>query len=208
VPKIPRSSLGIRALQTSFSACRFGTRRAEAKAFVDVLVGRGGIMTRHHSRSVLVPASAGEVFAYVDDHARLSSHMSQSSWMMGGGRMTVDLDEAKGQAVGSHIRLTGSVLGMRVFLDEVVTRREPPHYKVWETVGRPQLLVIGRYRMGVEVTPQDEGARVRVFIDYDRPEGWITRVLGYFFGGLYSKWCVDQMLDGVSGHFAVRLAAA
>jgi hypothetical protein len=45
--------------------------------------------------------------------------------MLGGGRMTVDLDEAKGRAVGSHIRLSGRVFGASVYLDEVVTRRDP-----------------------------------------------------------------------------------
>jgi hypothetical protein len=53
----------------------------------------------------LIPAPPEQVFAFVDDHSRFSSHMSQSSWMMGGGRMSIELDEAKGQAVGSHIRL-------------------------------------------------------------------------------------------------------
>jgi hypothetical protein len=97
----------------------------------------------HHESSVFIDGAAEDVFAFVDDHSRFSSHMSESSWMMGDGRMTVDLDEAKGQAVGSHIRLSGRVFGVSVYLDEVVTRRDPPANKVWETVGAPRLLVIG-----------------------------------------------------------------
>lgn len=40
---------------------------------------------RHDEESLLISASPEDVFAYVDDHKRFSSHMNQSSWMMGGG---------------------------------------------------------------------------------------------------------------------------
>ncbi|HEU4692090.1 MAG TPA: SRPBCC family protein, partial [Vicinamibacterales bacterium] len=94
---------------------------------------------RHFESSAFIDASAEHVFAFVDDHSRFSSHMNESSWMMGGGRMSVELDEAKGQAAGSHIRLSGRVFGISLYLDEVVTRRDPPTNKVWETVGAPRL---------------------------------------------------------------------
>ncbi len=104
---------------------------------------------RHYEDSMLTSASPGELFAYIDDHARFSSHMSQSSWMMGGGRMDVSVDEGSGQKVGSHIRLSGTAFGIKLFLDEVVTRHEPPRIKTWETVGDLRLLVIGHYGMGI-----------------------------------------------------------
>ena len=163
---------------------------------------------RHRESAALIDASPPEVFAFVDDHARFSLHMSKSSWMMGGGRMSIDLDATKGQALGSHIRLNGTVLGIRLCLDEVVTRRSPPTDKVWETVGAPRLLVIGSYTMGIQITPENGGARLRVFLDYDLPTGWATRWLGFLFGGLYARWCVQQMLTGASKHFNRRGAAA
>jgi hypothetical protein len=61
---------------------------------------------RHREGAVLIAGTPDE--AFVDDHSRFASHMSQSSWMMGGGRMLVDVDGAKGRAVGSHIRLKSS----------------------------------------------------------------------------------------------------
>ena len=74
--------------------------------------------------------------------------------------MSIDLDAAKGQTVGSHIRLSGTVFGIRLSLDEVVTRRRPPTDKVWETVGTPRLLVIGCYTMGIQITPESDGSRL------------------------------------------------
>lgn len=163
---------------------------------------------RHWESSAFINASPEDVFAFVDDHSRFSSHMSESSWMMGGGHMVVELDEANGQAVGSHIRLGGRIFGVSLYLDEVVTRRDPPTNKEWETVGAPRLLVIGAYSMGVQVTPEPGGSRLRVFIDYRLPDGRVTRWLGWLFGRLYARWCVDQMLTGVVKQLVPRAAAA
>ena len=161
----------------------------------------------HRERSQFVAATPSQVFDFVDDHSRLSSHMEKSSWMMGGGRMSIETDDAKGQAVGSHIRMGGRVFGLRIFLDEVVIRRDPPHHKAWETVGPPKLLVIGPYRMGFDIRPSKGGSDVRVFIDYDLPSGLVTRWLGRLFGNWYAKWCVDQMLNGAVETFESKAAA-
>ena len=83
--------------------------------------------------------------------------------------MNIDQDEGRGQKVGSRIRIAGSVLGINLAVDETVIERDPPRRKVWETIGVPRLLVIGHYRMGFEVTPTDDAARLRVFIDYSLP---------------------------------------
>lgn len=56
-------------------------------------------MARHREGSVVIYALPDEIFAFVDDQSRLSSHMSESSWMMGGGGMTIEFDDAKGQTV-------------------------------------------------------------------------------------------------------------
>jgi hypothetical protein len=93
--------------------------------------------------------------------------------------------------------LSGRVFGVRIHLDEVVTRRNPPTEKVWATVGAPRLLVIGEYEMGVQITQDPGCSRVRVFINYELPTGRATYWLGRLFGPFYAKWCVNQMLAGV-----------
>ncbi len=158
---------------------------------------------KHYEDSTLVSASPEKVFNYVDDHSNFSSHMSESSWMMGGGRMEVQTDEGHGQKVGSHIRLNGKVLGINLFLDEVITQHDPPYRKAWQTVGNINLLVIGHYGMGMEIKPEGSSSRFRVSIDYELPKSLNTRWLGYLFGGIYAKWCVSQMIKGVSEHFTV-----
>ena len=159
-------------------------------------------LAHHYETSALVQAPMDQVFAHVDDHTRLSSHMSRFSWMMGGGQMKIEIDSGHGQKVGSRIRLAGKVFGMRLSVEEVVTEPDPPHRKVWETTGSPRLLVIDRYRMGFEVTPQENGALLRVYIDYALPESAPARWFGYLLGRYYARWCTQRMVDDAVKHFA------
>ena|SRR3989344_2100338 len=159
---------------------------------------------RHFDASISVPATSAEVFAYADDHKNFSSHMNQSSWMMTGGKMTTEVDKGRGQEIGSHIKMRGNVLGLELSLDEVITEHNPPHRKVWKTVGEPKLLVIGNYSLGFEINPEKEKSHVTVFIDYDLPVSPRTRFLGYLFGNVYTKWCVEQMLSGITQQFSKK----
>jgi hypothetical protein len=154
---------------------------------------------KQYEESAVINANAEDVFAYVDDHARLSSHMSQSSWMMGGGSMETTIDEGKGQKVGSHIRMSGKAFGIPLFLDEVITKYEPPHRKVWETIGDVKLLVIGHYRMSIDIVPKNDSSLLRVSLDYDLPSNHVW--LGRLAGDRYAKWCVRQMISSVRNNF-------
>jgi hypothetical protein len=150
---------------------------------------------------VAVGATPEALFAYLDDHERLASHMMRSSMMMAGNRMELSFDDKQGRAVGAVIRMSGRMLGLHLDLEEVVTERIVPERKAWETICTPRLYVIGHYRMGFSMSPQDGGSAFTVFIDYDRPQGpwgW----LGRLFGGFYARWCVASMVDGVAGHFS------
>lgn len=156
--------------------------------------------SQHLEKSSLVNADVTSVFDFIDNHMQFSSHMNKSSWMMGGGKMTTEVDEGKGQKVGSHIKMSGRIMGFNLFLDEVVTERSRPTRKVCKTVGNPNLLVIGNYQMGVELAPENNNTNLTVFIDYDLP-GNAAKILGVLFGEMYASWCVNQMLNGVVYHF-------
>lgn len=149
-------------------------------------------MTRHRQATVQVAASPDRLFAHLDDQTRLAAHMARPSMMMGGGRMTYEFDEKRGQAVGSHIRMGGRAFGLELFVDEVVTERAPPRRKVWRTVGRPRLIIIGDYEMGYETRPISDGADLRVWIDYElAPAGLGRRVPA--LADAYARWCVERM---------------
>jgi hypothetical protein len=160
-------------------------------------------MTYTHSDEAvaLVHAPPAALFEHLDDQARLGTHMEKPSMMMLGGRMTYEFDDSKGRAVGSVIRVGGSFLGVRLFIEEVVTERDPPRRKVWETRGQPRILIIGAYRMGFEIAASGEHSRLRVFIDYDRPPSPVGRILGVAFAPIYARWCVTRMAEDAERRF-------
>ena len=169
------------------------------------MIGSGPTLPYHYESNGFVPASVDRVFAYIDDHTRLVSHMSEPSWKLAVGWIKTEIDEGRGQKLGSRTRLAGQVLGVELVVDELVTERDPPRRKVWETTGAPKLLVIGHYRMGVELSARGNGSTLRVFIDYAPPEMAPARWLWRLFGRHYARWRTQQMVDDAVKHFAAAV---
>jgi hypothetical protein len=163
-------------------------------------------MTYAHSAEAvaIIDASADALFNYLDDQQRLGSHMQKPSMMMMGGRMTYDFDEARGRAIGSAIKMGGSVMGLHLSVEEVVVERQPPVRKAWETRGQPRLLVIGKYLMGFEISPFGTRCRLRVFIEYDHPSSIAGRILAWAFAPVYARWCVGRMAQDGRKRFEER----
>jgi carbon monoxide dehydrogenase subunit G len=155
----------------------------------------------HHESAGLVNAPVEQVFAFLDDPKALAAHMGESSMMMLGSRMAIGVDADGGRVIGSKIRVHGHMMGIRLSLEEVITEREVPVMKVWETIGTPKLLVIAHYRMGFELTRNGASSRVRVFIDYSLPINAPGSWLGHGFGAVYARWCTKQMVMGAARHF-------
>ena len=155
----------------------------------------------HFESNIEVKAPADDIFSLLDNHSRLSAHMTKPSWMMAGSVITLKFDASEGHAVGAIIRLTGQVLGIPLSVEEVVTERNPPFRKVWNTIGRPQLVVIGAYRMGYEITPKSPLSHLRVFIDYALPDGPVSYWFGFVFGNIYARWCTQRMTKDAATHF-------
>lgn len=155
-----------------------------------------------HDESVaLVHAPIDKVFAHLDDPMALAAHMGKSSMMMMGSKMSTEVDAAGGHAIGSKIRMYGSVMGIPVSLEEVVVERQAPYKKLWETIGNPQLLVMAHYRMGFELAPKGDSSLVRVFVDYSLPTAAPQSWLGRLLGGVYARWCTKQMVGDAIRHF-------
>ncbi len=149
-----------------------------------------------------VAATAEALFDCLDDQARLGAHMEKPSAMMLGGRMIYQFDAAQGRAAGAVIRMRGNILWLKLSVEEVVVERTRPVRKTWETRGRPDLLVIGSYRMGFEIEPSGPRQRLRVFINYDHPASIVGGLLARLFAGAYARWCVTRMTDEARRRFS------
>lgn len=155
----------------------------------------------HSEASADIGAGIDPVFAYLDDPRHLAEHMETSSAMMAGSSMRIEVDEHGGRGIGSHIRMTGRVMGLPLSVDETVVTYEPPRCKAWATVGEPRLLVLGGYCMGVDLRPQVGATRLRIWIDYAWPAGGLPRLLGRLLGATYARWCIEQMLRSCRDRF-------
>jgi hypothetical protein len=158
-------------------------------------------LPRSTEATVRIESAAETLFAYLDDHRHLGAHMSASSWMMLGSKMEYEFDAAEARSVGSRFGFHGKILGIALSVEQVVAIRTPPKLKVWETIGKPNLWVIGHYRMGFEIAPTVGGSLLRVFIDYDLPEAAPARWLGLVFANAYARWCTSRMAKDAARHF-------
>ena len=155
----------------------------------------------HDEAIALAHAPVDRVFAYLDDPKALAAHMGESSMMMLGSRMSIEVDADGARMIGSKIRMRGSMMGIPLSVEEVITERHAPDKKVWETIGNPKLYVMDQYRMGFELTPRDDSSQVRVFIDYRLPATAPGSWLGVMLGGVYARWCTKRMAEDVAKHF-------
>lgn len=154
----------------------------------------------HHETSGTLRTTVQAAFEFLDDFKNLAAHMEQPSAMMLGSQMQIVTDEGGGRAVGSRVRMSGKIMGIPLSLEEVVTEREPPTRKAWETVAA-RLVVIGQYRLGFQLEPRAGACELRVFIDYDWPQGAL-RLPAAFFAKNYARWCTQRMVTDATTHFA------
>jgi hypothetical protein len=154
----------------------------------------------HYESAVTLNASPETAFAYLDDFRKLSAHMEESSAMMVGSKMKISTDGLDGRTVGSRVRMDGKMLGMALSLEEVVTERQPPFKKAWQTVDA-KLMVIGQYQLGFALSPSGDCSLLHVFIDYELPRQGFAHWLGKLFGKTYARWCVERMANDAVAHF-------
>lgn len=155
-----------------------------------------------YQATVKVAAEPQQVFDRLDNQAKLAAHMTNGSAMMGGGRMTYEFDDLQGRSVGSHIRMKGRAFGLSLFVDEVVTVRDPPWTKAWATSGRPSLLLLSGYRMGFDLMPTEGGSNLTVWIDYDLAARPMLLPINRILARIYARWCVKRMIDDARIAFA------
>jgi len=157
----------------------------------------------HQQATATIARPVNEVFTFLDVHENLSAHMSKPSPWMGGGSMRTTIDAGQGRAIGSVIRLEGQVFGFSLRVAEVVVERVPPYRKIWETLGLPTLLIIGRYRMAFQLKAVSAHAtQMTLTIDYALPSSGIARLLGFCFASIYARWCVNRMVSDTLANFA------
>lgn len=153
------------------------------------------------SKTITIKAAPEKVFVQMDDFSKTGMHMSESSMMMMGSKLTLEQLSPNTVGLNAKYRWYGKMMGMTMDFTQVVTKWMPPKLKEWETIGDAQIIIMRWYRMGFEITPSENGTMVTISIAYEPPKGWFYRLLSFLFGGIYCNWCLNNMLNDTKKAF-------
>lgn len=147
------------------------------------------------TRTATYPAPPEIVFPYLDDLGVTGTHMTQSSWMMLGSKLDLEFLTKNHTGLGTRYRWTGKMMGMSMDFTVEVTKWQAGVEKVWETLGKPQLILYSWYRMELQLKKAGEGTSASLSISYEKPEGLFYGLLSFLFADWYCNWCLKHMLE-------------
>lgn len=145
-------------------------------------------------KEIIINAPVEKVFRFMDDLAKTGMHMSERSMMMMGKKLKIEHLPSPEKGVGAIFRWTGKMMGLSIDFTETVTLWKENEEKVWETIGSPQMIILGWYRMRLTTEPSEKGTRVSLEIQYTLPIVFFYKLLSLVFARWYADWCLGSML--------------
>ena len=147
------------------------------------------------SKSIFIHSTPEKVFQQMDDFSKTGMHMSESSMMMMGSKLTLEQLSQQATGVGAKYRWYGKMMGMIMDFSETVTKWQPNKLKEWETVGDAKIIIMSWYRMWFEIVPAKNETIAKISISYLPPKEWYYKILSFFFAKWYCNWCLNNMLN-------------
>lgn len=137
-----------------------------------------------------------EVFKCIDDLGVTGMHMTTSSVMMMGSKLHLEYLTENHSGPGTRYRWSGKMLGISMDFTVEVTKWIAGKEKVWETIGKPKMIIYSWYQMHL-MTASGPNNRTKacLSISYEKPLGFLNRVLSFLFANWYCRWCLRHMLD-------------
>jgi hypothetical protein len=89
------------------------------------------------------------------------------------------------------------MMGLPMDFTVLVTKWEEGRKKVRETIGPAKMILYSWYQMRLKVHEQNNKTMACLSITYKKPEGFLNRLMSFFFADWYCRWCLGRMLaDG------------
>jgi len=146
------------------------------------------------SRKESFPAPAQQVFKTIDDLGVTGMHMTESSGMMMGSKLNLEFLTTNKTGLGSRYRWTGKMMGLMMDFTVEVTKWVNGVEKVWETIGETKLIIYSWYRMKLLLSESNGNTEAELSIAYEKPKGFINKILCFLLAGWYCRWCLKKML--------------
>src|SRR5687768_413257 len=157
------------------------------------------------TKSMRMQASAVAVFDAIDDLGVTGMHMTKSSGMMMGSKLHLQYLTENHTGLNSMYKWTGKMMGMNMDFTVRVTRWLKGIEKIWETVGEAKMIIYSWYRMHLIISEYHDHTLAKLSISYEKPNGWLAKVISFLFADMYCRWCLKSMLEDakrmLEGHY-------
>ncbi len=147
------------------------------------------------SKKILIEALPEKVFETLDDLGVTGMHMTQSFGMMMGSKLHLQYLTEHHTGLGSKYRWTGTMMGMKMDFTVEVTKWIKGIEKTWETIDEAKMIIYSWYRMHLLIKPMQNGTEAELSITYEKPKGWLARIISFLFADWYCNWCLKNMLN-------------
>ena len=146
-------------------------------------------------RTELFNASPVEAFHILGELGVTGTHITNSSAMMPGSKQNLQYLTVHRTGLDSSYRWTGKMMGLPMDFTVKVMKWLEGKDKIWETIGETRLIIYFWHRMFLSVSAVESGAKAKLSISYEKPTGFLNRVLSFLFANWYCRWCLKKMLD-------------
>lgn len=147
------------------------------------------------SKSIIIHASPEKVFTYMDNIGNTGMHMTKSSMPMMGGKLVLQQLSENGTGLNSKFRWYRKMMGFTMDFTVVVTKWIKDKEKVWETIGKAKMIILGWYQMRLLIYPEGQNTKAELSIVYTKPKNLFFKFIAFFLAPLYANWCLKNMLE-------------
>ena len=147
------------------------------------------------TKQVEIKSSPDAVFDYMDHLGNTGMHMMEDSAMMMGSKLALQQLSKNETGLDSKFRWYGRMMGLKMDFTVVVTKWIKSKEKVWETVGKAKMIILGWYQMRLLLTPKGEVTVSELSISYTYPKNLFGKILAFFLSRWYGNWCLTNMLN-------------
>ena len=147
------------------------------------------------SKSIIIHSIPEKVFAYMDNIANTGMHMTKSSKPMMGSKLELKQLSENTTGLNSKFRWYGKMMGFTMDFTVVVTKWVKDKEKVWETIGKAKMIILGWYQMCLTISPEQQNTKAELSIAYTKPENIFFKFIAFFLAPVYANWCLNNMLQ-------------
>ncbi|MEO7176525.1 MAG: SRPBCC family protein [Saprospiraceae bacterium] len=147
------------------------------------------------SKNIIIHVSIEKVFAYMDNIGNTGMHMTKNSMPMMGSKLVLKQLSENATGLNSKFHWFGKMMGFSMDFTVVVTKWIKDKEKVWETIGKAKMIILGWYQMRLVLFQEGQNTKAELSIAYTKPTNLFFRIISFFLAPLYANWCLNNMLQ-------------